>query len=101
MGTIQHDAVVAMISDRHIDTVRSWIDALPEDKQTLFFLGPQLTNMYAAAVMTPDGSKEGWEPSNEADELREKFLALMSDVHADWVHASWGDLGDSAHFAGE
>lgn len=58
-------------------------------------------NGYASFFIAPDGSKEGWDTSNEYEEQRSSFISwLKSDeaenLYLDWVFIQFGgDEGDS------
>lgn len=81
MGYIAHDVAVAVISDYDKDTLRKveeWRASLDEWWQQ-FVLGPvEGVNGYTTFVFAPDGSKEGWGPSDEGDRLREQFVDLAN-----------------------
>lgn len=85
MGYIAHHAVVATgDDDRFAETTKSKVNALkeemPENLRNLV-VGPieGATNFYVSYCFLPDGSKEGWETSNDGDEWRDKFVGLFND----------------------
>lgn len=41
-------------------------------------------------AMLPDGSKEGWETSDEGDAIRERFIALCKDYDAEVAVVRFG-----------
>lgn len=51
-------------------------------------------NSYMTFMVVPDGSKEGWDFSNEMDVLRAKFEQWMIKTYdenfLDWVHINFG-----------
>jgi hypothetical protein len=92
MGYIAHDLACISISTKTGKArVEAWRDALP-DRFRGYALGPVCAiNGYCFYVLTPDGSKEGWEDSNAMDKVRAEFLALSED---DCVHVRFGgDFG--------
>lgn len=105
MGRIVHDAIVVTTTDYRpgglpdIDAFRA---SLPEEFRPLV-IGPipAPLNNYVSYAFLPDGSKEGWGASNEADECRQRFIALFSQqysdgsTHDDAVAISFG--GDLRH----
>ena len=59
-----------------------------------------LINGYCSFFIPPDGSKEGWEDSNDMDVKRERFINFLkmssdSDIFCDWVCVMFGDEGGS------
>jgi hypothetical protein len=55
-----------------------------------FILGPvEGINGYTTYVFVPDGSKEGWGHSDEAQRLRETFFDLATR-HGDAVYVRFG-----------
>lgn len=55
------------------------------------------TNGYGSFMVPPDGSKEGWEESDEGNTRRELFLDALSDLRYpdgypfEWVEIQYGD----------
>lgn len=49
-------------------------------------------NVYLSFLVAPDGSKEGWVPSNEADARRLAFLDWLADHgKTQWVEVGFSD----------
>jgi hypothetical protein len=95
MGLIQHDAVIATTGDPSvIPKIRKWIKEA--GRPYMFHVGKQVTNGYVTVVMQPDGSKEGWETSDQFDKLREAFIALLLKSKFHVVRVSYGERGFSA-----
>jgi len=77
VGYIRHNAIV----------VTSWDEALIEAAACrarnigLTVLGPsaEATNGYRTMLVCPDGSKEGWEESDQGDHERESFRDWMNE----------------------
>jgi hypothetical protein len=95
MGYMRHDAIV----------VTSWkreaLDAAAQKARDLGLevVGPsaEVTNGIATFLVCPDGSKEGWDESDEFDAKRSQFLAhLNSERYVDnssclsWVALGYG-----------
>jgi hypothetical protein len=93
VGYIRHDMVLVSVDGYVFD--RGWvrpeltapdIDAfrasLPPEFRRLL-VGPvhSAINNYMHWVFLPDGSKEGWDTSEEGDRYREMFIALFADKH--------------------
>jgi len=53
------------------------------------------TNGYSHFMVAPDGSKEGWDTSDEGDVLRERFICGLDQV--DYIEVEYG--GDDSHHA--
>ncbi len=51
-----------------------------------------LTNGYSSFFVAPDGSKEGWETSNNGNNARNEFIdwLQMADSHCDYVEVIFG-----------
>ncbi len=56
-------------------------------------LSPPTTNGYKSFTIYPDGSKEGWETSDEGDEVRNTVVGLLTSnhFHVSWCHVQYGD----------
>lgn len=92
---MRHHLVIAELSSDsrdykpRLDALNEWRAKLPEDWRALV-IGPvpAVINQYAWVVLfLPDGSKEGWEDSDQGDAYREEFLSIMGGA----VIATWGD----------
>lgn len=93
MGHMAHDAVIVTVSDYVLTPapgrpampdVDAYRASLPADWQALV-VGParSITNGYLTYAFLPDGSKEGWDTSDQGDEYREQFAALFSFRYED------------------
>src|SRR5215831_12078344 len=91
MGYIAHDAVIVTVSDyvyREEMDPRPKLEAfrasLPDEWRPLV-IGPvhSLTNGYDTYVFLPDGSKEGWDTSDEGDRYRARFLDIFTSRYED------------------
>ena len=99
MGAIQHDVVIVegYGGDQKTERLKDWIRQLSDDQQKYFTWSEPLINGYIFVLMWPDGSKEGWMESDEADTLRCKFLARAKELGLYPIHFSWGDYGYIFH----
>lgn len=98
MGTQHNWAVIASMDDVDGSDVRSvneWIGSQDEKYRSLFLSGTGLANRLTTCVMIPDGSKLGWEISEEVSELRDVFKQLLIDNHIYFVEVGYGELGIS------
>lgn len=110
MGTMQHHVAVAVVhaydeattgAAKVADALRLEADAIgngvpyeTEPSLASLIVGPvpTIVNGGVTYLMAPDGSKEWWDTSNLADQLRDRFVAEMRP-YAEVFVASWGDLG--------
>ncbi len=90
MGYIRHDAIIATsFEEDHIKTAR-----LKARKTGLtcseIVYSPM--NGYASFMIVPDGSKEGWEDSQNGDKMRKVWIRWIqkSELCIDWAHISFG-----------
>ena len=95
MGYMRHDAIVVT------SWMREALDAAAQKARELGLevLGPSAdaTNGIATFLVCPDGSKEGWDESNEFDGKRKQFMKhLNSERYEDnssclsWVALAYG-----------
>lgn len=106
MGTIQHHVAVATFSDTRyavaaevFERIKRFARALSNADSPLYtpyenlLVGPVsgVMNGYISYLMVPDGSKEYWPTSDDADTLRRMFVDEMSKV-ADVFIGSWGEI---------
>lgn len=92
MGYMRHNAIVVVASGYAMDgaygnppvDVDTFRASLPEPWRHLV-IGPvpAVMNRYVTFVFAPDGSKEGWETSDEGDRYRAAFLDLFSFTYPD------------------
>lgn len=113
MGTIQHDVVIAVSSYRHEKAQEAFAEVCAKAAFTqdtwpgnypflrLFCQGDGVANGIKTFVMLPDGSKEGWETSTEADILREFFIARMREANCEIAYVSFGETGNRLIVNGE
>ena len=102
MGVINHNAIIAITwSDEEVHKVISWLNRLDKNFNQIFNIN---NNKFGGTTifMAPDGSEEGWKDSNEADKLRDEFVALLeSSKYEDgsnpwrYVEVSYGEHGQS------
>lgn len=75
VGYIRHSAAIATIPHRLCEEFKTWRDGLRDDFRHCV-VGPiQGINGYNFIGFLPDGSKEGWKPSDDADAARHYMLA--------------------------
>jgi hypothetical protein len=101
MGTIQNDVIIVTGYDRYINDAYKKareifnvpaLDYISKDLVTPIMW--HITNQEGTFMVAPDGSKEGWDLSDEFDNRRKEFknwLKANSDG-LDWVHVTYGEI---------
>jgi hypothetical protein len=97
MGTIQHHAIILTTDEEYIAPVLAKAKLIFGDMVTPTPL-PSVRNGYVTILIGPDGSKEGWEPSNTGDHRRAEFKAWLRQEdnypgYHTWVEVEYGELG--------
>jgi len=105
MGYIQHDALIVVLDRDHprcaeveqrLTKWRAEIEVDDENYGSEAFRAlivgpvPAVANNYVTWAFLPDGSKEGWEPSDEGDRLRDEFKAIVEGC-GEGVHVRFGE----------
>lgn len=93
MGIFIHDA--AIFVTRPIPAVEDGVNALREampEQYRHLLVGPLSSdfNTLVTYAFLPDGSKEGWPESDQADAYRAQFIALFAGSYADGVTVRFG-----------
>ena len=90
MGYMRHHAIIVTSWNR-----RSMLEARNKAKKIFPYvseISPETTNGYYSLFIPPDGSKEGWDESDEGNERRNKFLSWLTIYSIfDWVEVQFGD----------
>lgn len=93
MGYFAHDAVIAYVwGDDSGPMVDGFRAGMPEELRHLL-VGPipvVVNGGDSYFMFAPDGSKEGWDTSNEAEEWRVRFIDLLRPISADIVAVRFG-----------
>jgi hypothetical protein len=93
MGVIQHHSVLAVTPfEEDLKKIKKWVKTLAKEDRRLFLFSKVMFNGYFTVVCVPDGSKEGWERSQEGAEIRYKFVKRLK-THWEWVEVSFGEWG--------
>ena len=90
MGYIKHEAVIVTTwnKSRELDY---FLETVPEPYDQLFVKLNGVINDYDTYFMAPDGSKEGWEPSTDADKIRADFLKVAQTIpYVNIVYVGYG-----------
>lgn len=103
MGTIKHNAIVCTTwSKKDAIEARQKAKEIFEAKregngELVSELIEYIVNGGYSFFIAPDGSKEGWQRSNQCDDAREEFLDWLrkSENHCDYIEIRFG--GDNEH----
>ncbi len=100
MGVVNHNAIIATTwSKPDAELIIEWVNTNARNYTGLFTYS---TNEYGftTIVMNPDGSKEGWEDSNNCDRIRDELIAYLDTfTYSDdsssisYVEVSFGEYG--------
>ena len=103
MGWFNKETVIGIAyDDRDMKDSRNRepLDAIElfitSSKHPLFAVIPAIRNGYITYVMAWDGSKEGWDASDEANKIREEFILKLQDANAKIYHIEDSDMNDAA-----
>ena len=91
MGTIIHNAIIITGIDDDLDSVRELaIDIFDYPIPELAY---GKANGYVSLFIPPDGSKEGWETSNQFNEMREGFIKGVKTLNkfVDIIEIAYGE----------
>jgi len=97
MGYIRHHAIIVTSwSDKHIE--HAYSQAVEIFGEAVSPIVNSKHNDYGSFFIAPDGSKEGWEESDEGDDLRERFVEWLNHHRYDdgsspfdWAEIQYGD----------
>ncbi len=96
MGYIKHHAIIVTSwSDEYIGAAHKIASEIFASQHNDF---PGVTPIisspvkgYASFMVVPDGSKEGWDASDEGDANRKKFKTFIREsIYLDWVEVAYG-----------
>lgn len=96
MGYVRHHAIVVTSWD-FVLLERARVCAV-ELGMTVTEIKRSTVNSYCSFLIAPDGSKEGWDASDEGDQQRAAFVLWLDDqryedgsTSLDWVEVQYGD----------
>lgn len=92
MGYMRHDAIVVTAFDKKY--VTRGIKKARDLGLCVTPMTEEVTNGYHSFLIAPDGSKEGWYTSTQADEARDAWkdwanAAYKEGVYLEWAHVSF------------
>ncbi len=97
MGYIRHHAIVVVGWDG-ARVAKAHEKAVSLEMQASEVITSHV-NAYHSFFVAPDGSKEGWEDSEEGDRRRAEFIAWLKtepDIWLDWAEVELDSDGDAA-----
>lgn len=96
MGWIRHHGIIVTSWGDDVDKLRAAADACFGTGRCV--VSDAQMNGYATLLVPPDGSKEGWDESDEGDTARDRFVGwLQSQADEDgsspysWVEVEYGE----------
>lgn len=89
-GYFMNEFVIGVINDCYHNEVAK-LDKFMESNSDLIVKKNALSNGYINYIMIWDGSKEGWDTSKRADQVREKFISLLKSTKSDWYTIQDGE----------
>ena len=89
MGYICHHTIVVCSWGDHINEAHDKAVDLFGELVSPIING--LTNGYQSFFVAPDGSKEGWNTSDEMNDNRNEFVIYLKSTYCDWFEIQFGD----------
>lgn len=95
MGYVRHNAIVATA---YREGAADELAAYAGDLGAQALVGSPVTNCYQTVLISPDGSKEGWDESAKGDEARIAIVNwLRENGGFEWVEICYGHDDACAH----
>jgi hypothetical protein len=88
MGYMRHHAIVVTGNGKHLEAAH---DRAVQLGMTVSAVERSDTNCVESFCVFPDGSKEGWERSDEGDSQRDALISGLSREWLQWVEVQYGD----------
>lgn len=102
MGYIKHDAIILTAWDE--ERMAKIHAKAQETGLPVSEIVKSPVNGYRSFFIAPDGSKEGWDASDEGDRRRETFkhwLRANPELYCEWVQVSYSSDSNKALIADE
>lgn len=95
MGYMKHDIVILEVSKESLKVARRIIDVLSTDYKRHFKIHTNTVNHLNFICIFPDGNKEGWDHSDEMNEIRKDFIdEFILKEGTELVHLQFGGDDD-------
>lgn len=102
MGYIKHNAIIITgWDDDYLEEAHTKAKEIFNDRLVSEIVKGMI-NGQSSFFIAPDGSKEGWETSQECDEMREKFTEWMKEKcrRCNYVEVRFGGDDSQAYIVG-
>ncbi len=87
---VVHDTVLVVVPGyENSEKLDEFIKEVPEEYKE-YFLKVFAVNGYISYIISPDGSGESFQTSNDMGELRKKFIEIAKTYRCDIVHIRFG-----------
>lgn len=109
MGYIRHHTIIVISGGDYTGTAleKRYPHLQQAHAKAVELMGSQVSNIIepqvngeASFFIGPDGSKEGWQSSEDGNQRRKEFLDWMKSscmaVHLDWIEVTFGGDGGPA-----
>lgn len=95
MGIIHHYAIILTADSERIEMFRQKAKEIFDSMVSAVVFSR--FNGYASIFIAPDGSKEGWNESDNGDKQRNEFIKWLREApgYPSWVEVGYGELGYS------
>ena len=97
MGLMQHHAIIITGREEHVSLAHVYASGLDALVSPVSATG---VNGIRSFALWPDGSKEGWQDSDDGDTARDSMVAFLESLRyedgsspLEWVEVTFGDLG--------
>jgi hypothetical protein len=97
MGIIQHHTIIVTGIDYQETPVKDNHNLAKNIFSQVSEIMESDWNGYTTFVIPPDGSKEGWAPSDDGDIKRKEFLSKCNRNGCDVIEISYGELGNEIY----
>lgn len=101
MGYMRHNAIV--ITSWNKESIKAAANKAREIGMQVIGPSKEATNGYRSMMVCPDGSKEGWEESDQGDQRRAAFREWLGkqtyedgSSNLDWVEIAYGSCDKEA-----
>ena len=103
MGYICHNAIIVTGGEIQAEKAYERVARIVNDHDervggvgaaVLSPLSRTVINGYRSFAIFPDGGKEGWDISDDGDDLRDEVIDALDDLWVDWCEVRFGDEAD-------
>lgn len=96
MGYVKHHAIIVVGHDKKdLEVARKQARKMFKNLCSVTKVTKERTNGCCSFMVSPDGSKEGWDTSHQGDEARKRFKNWLNgcydkNLYLDWVEVAFG-----------